>query len=493
MPVLPMGLNSVLARVRFASQALSACGWSSRCSSSFYHGKSPQLISCNLNRRELHASKSLFGVVPFKLSDIGEGIKEVVIKEWYVKVGDSVHQFDPICEVQSDKATVTITSRYDGSIKSLHFKTDDTCCVGQPLVDIEVSGEGGAEETGEGSVASAATEAPATAPSAAPAESPRDESAKEASAATQPAGEHGKVLAAPSVRRIAMENKVNLADVRGTGRDGRILKEDILNYLNSKVPVMEAEAARGVAAAEPRQKVLVVGEDKTVPLNWIQKVMCKTMTKSNEIPRFIASDELDVTKLVELRARIKESVQKQYGVKLTYMPFLLKAISLCLQKYPILNALTDEKCENITYKAAHNIGIAMDTPQGLLVPNIKSVDQLSIIEIAEELARLQKLGADGKLGPQDLKGGTMTLSSIGNIGCTYASPLISPPEVLIGAIGKIQRVPRFDEHDNVRAAHILNVSWAADHRVIDGATVARFTTLWKQYLEEPSTLVLQMK
>ncbi len=181
------------------------------------------------------------------------------------------------------------------------------------------------------------------------------------------------------------------------------------------------------------------------------------------------------------------------GIKLSYMPFILKAASLGLTQFPVLNASFDPVNETITYKADHNIGVAMDTPQGLLVPNIKKINHLSVLDIAEELNRLQDLGSRGKLGEADLKNGTFSLSNIGSIGGTYAKPVIMPPQVAIGALGNVQKLPRFDANDNVIKAHIMNVSWSADHRIIDGATMARFSNLMKSYIENPGSMLLDLR
>jgi len=184
---------------------------------------------------------------------------------------------------------------------------------------------------------------------------------------------------------------------------------------------------------------------------------------------------------------------KEHGIKLSFMPFFIKAASMALTQYPVLNSSVDEACENITYKASHNIGLAMDTNQGLIVPNIKHVQSLSVLDIAQELARLLEAGNKGTLGSKDLTGGTFTLSNIGSIGGTYAKPVIMSPQVAIGAIGRIQVLPRFDHDSNVVKANIMQVSWSADHRVIDGATMARFSNLWKSYLENPSLMILNLK
>lgn len=171
----------------------------------------------------------------------------------------------------------------------------------------------------------------------------------------------------------------------------------------------------------------------------------------------------------------------------------LQAVSLALTEFPILNSIVDANCENITYKAAHNIGIAMDTPEGLVVPSVKNVQTLSIYDIAVELNRMQTLGAAGKLTNAELTGGTFSLSNIGVIGGTYARPVILPPEVAIGALGKLQRLPRFDDKGNVVSKEIMCVSWSADHRIIEGATMARFSNLWKSYLENPGLMLLYMR
>ncbi|XP_065101223.1 lipoamide acyltransferase component of branched-chain alpha-keto acid dehydrogenase complex, mitochondrial [Paramisgurnus dabryanus] len=432
-------------------------------------------------------------VVQFKLSDIGEGIMEVTVKEWYVKEGDKVSQFDSICEVQSDKASVTITSRYDGIVRKLYYDVDSIALVGKPLVDIET-------ETGLG------VEGPQEDVVETPAMSQEEHTHQEIKG--------HKTQATPAVRRLAMENNIKLSEIVGTGKDGRILKEDILNFLARQTgailpPVSEiqppppAPAAPLAPAAKPTAKTpsiptpvipkpVFTGKDRTEPVKGFQKAMVKTMSSALKIPHFGYCDEVDLTRLVRLRSELKE-LSEARGVKLSYMPFFIKAASLGLLHFPILNASLDENCTNITYKAAHNIGLAMDTTQGLLVPNVKNVQMLSVFEIAVELNRLQTLGATGQLGTSELTGGTFTLSNIGSIGGTYAKPVILPPEVAIGALGKMQVLPRFNAKGDLVKAHIMNVSWSADHRIIDGATMCRFSNMWRSYLENPATMVLDLK
>lgn len=447
-------------------------------------------------------------IVPFHLSDIGEGIKEVTVKEWFIKPGDKVAQFDQICEVQSDKASVTITSRYDGVISKLHFDVDDIAQTGDALVDIEL------EDSGSGS------EAPETSSTQAQIQ---EKDAVNVNESTENNVKSKKALATPAVRRIASEHGINITEVQGSGKDGRVLKEDILAFVNlqtsgeklrqtttTAIPPSSAKIEKNalqqqqppavaVKPTEPvpvrikkPQIILSPGQDRTEPVKGITKAMVKSMSEALKIPHFGYKDEIDMSALVQLRKELKNLAESQ-GVKLSYMPVILKACSLALDQYPILNAYFDANAETITYKADHNIGVAMDTPQGLLVPNIKKIQQLNILDIAEELNRLQDLGLRGKLPSSDLTGGTFSLSNIGSIGGTYAKPVIMPPQVAIGALGKIQKLPRFDSNDNIIKAHIMNVSWSADHRVIDGATMARFSNIMKNYVENPSSMILSLR
>ncbi|KAK8384401.1 hypothetical protein O3P69_009306 [Scylla paramamosain] len=418
------------------------------------------------------------GLVPFLLADIGEGIKEVVIREWFVNEGDTVAQFDSICEVQSDKASVTITSRYDGVIKKLHYEVDDTALVGKPLVDIEVSKE-------DDSVGAEVLEGEAISVGR-----PTGGSSGQSTNFTLP---RGKVLTTPAVRRMAAEHKIDLNDRRRPRRLPRVppqrpLLPRLPPPLGRRPPHCPPTPPPRLAPSLP----VVLGQDKTEAIKGFRKAMVRTMTQANQIPHFCYCDEVDMTALVGLRGHLKAAAEA-YGVRLSYMPFFIKAASIALSHYPILNASVDDKCENITYKASHNIGLAMDTSEGLVVPNVKGVQGLTLMEVAAELNRLQELGLRGSLSTRDITGGTFTISNIGSISGTYAKPVILPPEVAIGAVGKIQVLPRFDSSGNVVRAHIMQVSWSADHRVIDGATMANFSNMWKSFLENPSKMVLHLK
>lgn len=233
-------------------------------------------------------------------------------------------------------------------------------------------------------------------------------------------------------------------------------------------------------------------QDVTVPITGLNRIMVQTMTAANAVPQLGYADELVMDELYLLRQSLNRQAER-YGVKLSYMPFLLKAASLALRQFPMLNAHTNADCTAVTHKASHNIGLAMDTPRGLLVPNVKDVANRSILQIAQEMARLAKLGTEGRLGREDLTGGTFTLSNVGTIGGTYTKPILVVPEVVIGALGKMQTLPRFDEQMNVKPTRLMYVSWSADHRVVDGATMARFGNLFKYYVENPQAMLLDTK
>lgn len=408
-------------------------------------------------------------VVPFKLSDIGEGIRDVTIKEWYVKPGDRVSQFDNICEVQSDKASVTITSRYDGLIKALHYKVDDIVLIENSLLDIELDDDNGNAQD-------------KTTISENLQQQQQQQTTNTKSKQNFESNEEKhivkKILATPAVRRIAMEKNINLKDVVSNGKDGRVLKEDILNHLEkiSVNPMGEKVEEKSTM-------------ETVVPIKGYSKHMWKTMTQSLNIPHFVYSDECNINRLIDYRNEVKDSL-KDEGISLSFMPFFIKAASRALEKVPQLNSWLDEENQALRVQKSHNIGIAMDTSEGLIVPNIKDVQNLNIIEITKELNRLQKFGKKSSIPLNDLSNTTFTLSNIGVVGGTYTKPVILPPQIVIGAFGKIQKLPRFDDKQNIVATNIISISWAADHRVVDGVTMAKYSNFWKYYIENPIFLLL---
>ncbi|KAI9266032.1 2-oxoacid dehydrogenases acyltransferase-domain-containing protein [Sporodiniella umbellata] len=418
--------------------------------------------------RSFHASWSAQAKKSFLLADIGEGITECEVIQWFVEPGSMVNEFDKICEVQSDKASVEISSRFSGKVIKLHHELHDIAKVGAPLVDIETEGED------EDEVAEEVIE-----------EKPKADKV-DVTEERKPASLEiptPSVLATPAVRRFAKDNNVDLSKVRGTGKEGRILKEDVLESKKPKV------------VEEPKmpEETKVAGE-RTESLSMIQKAMFKSMTQSLAIPQLGYKDDIELDATTQYRASLNQHLANNPSLydfkKMSYLPIFVKCLSIALTHYPIMNAKLDG--DQLVYRSAHNIGIAMDSPQGLMVPNIKHVQQKTIFDIAGEIHRLQQLAAKNSLTMGDLKGGTITLSNIGTIGGTYANPVIVSSELAICALGRMQRLPRY-EGDLIVPKQIMPVSWSADHRVIDGATIARFGNHWKHLIENPALLASELR
>eukprot|EP00301_Raphidiophrys_heterophryoidea_P000292 c10142_g1_i1.p1 GENE.c10142_g1_i1~~c10142_g1_i1.p1 ORF type:complete len:523 (-),score=137.21 c10142_g1_i1:290-1858(-) len=477
-------------------------------STCFHQNRIHDLVKGAGSARMFHATHARHTIVDFPLADIGEGIKEVEILQWLVKEGDSVQEFDKLCEVQSDKANVEISSRYAGKILKLHHKVGEMAKVHHPLVTIQTA-----------STVEVSTPTPTPKQMATP---PQPQAPLQQPAATQNHNSDNdathKPLTTPAVRHIAKSNHIDLNTVVGTGKEGRIMKHDILSHISGSaqqqaVPqdatATQVDSSTPTSATSPSTAPaptssssssttaptagVSLNEDRVVPIQGIAKAMFKSMTASTSIPQFLFCDEIDVTSLVALRARLKPLVaSSDSNLSLTFMPFFIKAASMALSKYPILNASISSDQNSIIYHASHNIGFAVDTPHGLVVPNIKQVERLSLLQITREMARLQEAAMAKKLSISDTKGGTFTLSNIGSFGGTYASPIVFAPEVAIGAFGKIQKLPRFDEAGNVVARQLMNTSWSADHRVIEGAVITRFSNEFKKFLQDPDRMFLEL-
>jgi len=470
-------------------------------------------------RQSFSTSALLEAVRPLILSDIGEGTRDVEILKYTVSEGDQIEAWADVVEVQSDKSTVTIQAPRDCKVVKIHHEVGDTVKVGKALIDYEYEGDE-EEEAADAAAAAAEPEEEEVKILATPAVKKLAEElkvdltsitgtgrnnritkddVKNAAGGAAPSGGSagGKILTTPPVRKFAKDNDVELSNVVGTGPSGRILMEDVEAYLTAaSAPAAPTPAVAGAASPTIDYKPVDISglaAPVTHKLSAIQKAMVKSMNAANTIPHFGYSEEYDLTQLVQTRALLKDQVKKDYGINLSYMPFIIKAVSLALHEYPMLNASVNKEETELTYHNRHNIGVAVDTPHGLLVPNVKDCQGRSILEIANELTRLVNAGRDNKLSPADMADGTFALSNIGAIGGTYAKPVILPPQVAIGALGKIQKLPRFDANDNVVAAHIMVGSWSADHRVIEGAQMARFSNRLKSYLENPSAMLLNLK
>ena len=407
--------------------------------------------------------------IDFILPDIGEGIVECELVKWLVSEGQAIAEDQPVVEVMTDKALVEIPAKYSGVVSKLYYAEGEIAKVHTPLFAMTVSD-------------SAAT--PGCRPGSPRQDEPSVNKSQQAqSVASVVAPTNGKALASPAVRRLARELGIDLSQVQGSGDKGRVLKQDLQK---------PAPGGQCIASANQQSAPAPSGGTRTEPIRGIKAAMAKQMSHSVfTVPHFTVSDEIELDRLIDARNQLKGSFEKQ-GVKLSFMPFFIKALSLALKQFPIINSQVNADCSEITYFDDHNIGMAVDSKLGLLVPNIKGVQHLSLFDIAQKSNQLVELAREGKLKSQDLKGGTITISNVGVLGGTVATPVINAPESAIVALGKIQRLPRFDAQDKVVPVNIMQVSWSGDHRIIDGATMVKFNNCWKSYLENPLTMLLEL-
>ncbi|CAO2192756.1 unnamed protein product [Urochloa humidicola] len=419
-------------------------------------------------------------LVEVPLAQTGEGIAECELLRWFVNEGDQVDEFQPLCEVQSDKATIEITSRFKGKVHQIHFGPGDIVKVGETLLKMIV---------GDSQIVSPDNIFPSSDKSLGV------ESTVPSREDNVPSG----TLSTPAVRHLAKQYGFNINEIVGTGKDGRVLKEDVLNYAVSKGLCKEQSSSFEdnigyVEFLEEGKSLpdLPFYEDKKILLRGYQRAMVKSMSLAAKVPHFHYLEEINCDSLVQLKTRFQNE-NKDNTIKHTFLPFLIKSLSMALSKYPMLNSSFIEETNEVVLKGSHNIGIAMATAHGLVVPNIKKVQALSILEITKELARLHEMASHNRLSTADIEGGTITLSNIGAIGGKFGSPLLNLPEVAIIALGRIQKLPRFDDDENVYPSFIINVTVGADHRVVDGATVARFCNEWKGLVEKPELLLLHMR
>lgn len=442
--------------------------------------------------------------VEVKVPDIGD-FKEVEIIELLVKVGDTIKVDQSLITVESDKASMEIPSSHAGVVKEIKVKLGDKVAEGSLLLTVE---------------AVAADAAPAAAP--APVEAPKAEPVKAAEpapvaqavapapvappapvaapaapvAAAAPATvANAKAHASPSIRKFARELGVDLGIVAGSGPKGRITQEDVQNYVKGIIaagPVSAPVAAaptssRGGAGLDllpwPSLDFSKFGTTTLLPLSRIKKISGPNLHRNwVMIPHVTQYDEADVTELEELRKSSNIALAKS-GVKLTMLAFVIKACVAALKKYPAFNSSLDATGENLILKEYYNIGFAADTPQGLVVPVVKGVDQKTVTQIAQEMGELSAQAREGKLKPADMQGATFTISSLGGIGGTYFTPLINAPEVAIIGLSKTSMKPVWDGKQFVPRL-IMPLSLSYDHRVIDGAQGARFVTYLSEMLAD---------
>lgn len=431
-----------------------------------------------------------------KLPELGEGIHEGEIVKWHIQPGDQVKEDQIIADVQNDKSVVELPSPVDGKIVEIKVAEGTVCTVEDVILVFEVEGEGNAEEervecaVGGGVAANVA---------AATVDTPMAASA--VAVAAPPAPANRKILATPSVRKLAREKGIFLVEVVGTGKNGRITREDVLNYVSggpqAAAPV-QAETQSATSAPEvkstPSVAPVAAGDraEERVPLKGIRKVIANAMVKSKHTaPHVTIMDEVDVTELVALRAKANKAFAEKKGLKLTYLPFIAKALVAACRQFPVMNASIDDEKNEIVYKKYYNVGIATDTDNGLIVPVVADADRKSIWNIAAEIKDLAARGREGKLGPNELKGSTITITNIGSAGGMFFTPVINHPEVAILGTGRISEKPVV-KNGEITIAPVMALSLSFDHRLIDGATAQNFVNYIKQLLEDPQLLVMEV-
>lgn len=420
-----------------------------------------------------------------KLPELGEGVSEGELVNWLVKPGDSVKADQPIAEVLTDKATVEVPTPVAGTVKDLMFKSGDVIKVGSTMITL----------IGGGSApAATAPAAPAPAPVAATpaAIAPVAASTSTATSGIFPPVADSKVLATPATRRLAREIGVDINALSGTGLAGRVTREDVL-AAQGKAPAKAAApaAAASMTIPKPAYTGPVGAAENRVPLIGIRKRIAENMQRSKHvIPHFTIMDEAKVDSLVAMRESLKEHAEK-HGTKITYLPIVIKAMVATIREFPMFNASIDDAAGEIVYKNYFNIGFAADTPNGLVVPVIKDADRKNILEISKEILDLSKRARDGKLKPDEMKGATITVTNIGSIGGTYATPVINHPEVAILGMYKIDEKAVVKD-GQLKAIKVQNFTMTADHRLIDGAVAARFLASFIGRIENPGKLLVEM-
>ncbi|WP_147531819.1 dihydrolipoamide acetyltransferase family protein [Bacillus marasmi] len=437
----------------------------------------------------------------FRLPDIGEGIHEGEIVKWFVKPGDKVQEDDVLCEVQNDKAVVEIPSPVEGTVEEVLVGEGTVATVGQVLVTFDAPGyedlqfKGDHEEEAPKEPAAESPSAPA-APPVAGTQAPQGAVANAAAEAPV----NRRIIAMPSVRKYARDKGVDIQQVVGTGKNGRILKEDIDAHLTggttaAAVPAAQEVQTAGVPAIQEKTTQKAPIPQSQYPetrekMSGIRKAIAKAMVNSKHTaPHVTLMDEVDVTKLVANRKKFKD-IAAQKGIKLTYLPYVVKALTSALREFPALNTSLDDATEEIVHKHYYNIGIAADTEKGLLVPVVKDADRKSIFNISNEINELASKAREGKLAPDEMKGASCTITNIGSAGGQWFTPVINHPEVAILGIGRIAEKPVVLNGEIV-IAPVLALSLSFDHRMIDGATAQNALNHIKKLLNDPELLLME--
>lgn len=435
----------------------------------------------------------------FKLPDIGEGIHEGEIAKWFVKKGDEIKEDDVLCEVQNDKAVVEIPSPVEGEVLDVLVDEGETAVVGDVIIKIDAEGY----ESDDSDDSSDEEEPKEVKQEDSSKEESKQEESKEKSPKTDSSESDAdetddkRVIAMPSVRKYARDNDVDIRKVQGSGKNGRVLREDIDQYLDGgqEQATQETDAKEDTDTTKEQQETkqsVPAGDypETREKISGIRKAIAKAMVKSKQTaPHVTLMDEVDVTELVNHRKKFKEVAAEQ-EIKLTYLPYVVKALVSTLKKYPVLNTSFDDDTEEIIQKHYFNIGIAADTDKGLLVPVVKDADRKSIFQISSEVNELATKARDGKLSSEEMKGASCSITNIGSAGGQWFTPVINHPEVAILGIGRIAEKPVVRDGE-VIVAPVLAISLSFDHRMIDGATAQHAMNHVKRLLNDPQLIMME--
>ncbi len=429
----------------------------------------------------------------FKMPDVGEGIHEGEVVKLYVKEGDHVEEFDTFAEIQTDKAVVEIPAPVTGKVKELRIKEGEVALVGSVIAVFDADGADAAE-------AQSTAEASKEEVQPAPAQPEKTEGAAPKAVSIE---KRRQILAMPSVRKLARQLGIDITQVQGTGKNGRITAEDVEAFakdgqvaetVEPKEKPAEVTKAAPVSPRPITEKtpIVSVGTEERMPLKGIRRTIAKRMAESKyTAPHVTVMDEFDASELIAWRKWGKEHAADR-DVKLTYLPFIIKASIVAVREFPMFNASIDDEKEEIVIKRYYHMGVATATDQGLMVPVIKDADQKTIFELADEILDKAIRAREMKLAPDELRGSTFTITNIGSFGGTFFTPIINYPEVAILGVGTIKEKPVVVDGEIV-VRPLMYLSLSFDHRLIDGDVAARFLTRVKQLLENPKLLMLEMR
>lgn len=403
--------------------------------------------------------------VTFRLPDLGEGVAEGEIIQWLVKPGDEVQQDQPFVEIETEKVVVEIPSPVAGKVMKLFANEGDVVPVGAPLIEFA---------TTDGEVVAPPVETKEVAPQPAM-------TIEQPPAAPTKLPPPKRVLAIPSVRKLAEEKGIDITEVIGTGPEGRITREDVLRFADMRARL--AAAPPPLAAPAPQG-----GEEERVPMRGIRRRIADKMAQAVHTAAMSCyGDEIDMTEIVFLRQRARESMERR-GIHLTYLPFVIKAVTIALRDFPYLNASVDDERGEIVVKKHYHIGVAMHTEHGLMAPVIFDADKKTISELAQAVQNLAERARTGHISIDEVRGSTFTITN--PVYGTFGVPILNYPEVGILAMFRIMKRPVFKD-DEIVARHMMNVALTFDHRVIDGKVAGDFVNAVKRLLEDPSLMLLE--